>query len=108
MIRFLLRLFATVALAIAVVLAVIDATRSIAASALTLTSLGKNWQTVAPQSLEAARRFVEQSAWPAGWTHIAVPLLSLPAFAVFAVLALLLYAGGHRRRRGAPSRYAGA
>ena len=108
MIRFLLRLLATVALAIAVVLAVIDATRSIAASALVFTSLAQSWQTVSPDSLEAARQFAEQSALPWGWEGIAVPLLACPAFAVFAVLALLLYAGGHRRRRRKPTRYAGA
>jgi hypothetical protein len=107
MIRFLLRLAATVALAVAVVLAVIDATRSIAASALTFTTLAQSWQTVSPQSLEAAHKAVEQSAWPEGWTMIVMPLLALPAFAVVAVLALILYAAGHRRRRNRRPGYAG-
>ena len=108
MIRFLLRLAATVALAVAVVMAVIDATRSIAASALTFTTLAQSWQTVSPWSLDAARKAVEQSAWPAGWTTVAAPLLALPAFAVLAVLAFILYAGGYRRRRGKRPGYAGA
>lgn len=108
MIRFLLRLLATIALALAVILAVIDVTRSIAASAWIFTSLAQGWQSVSPESLEAVRQAVKQSAWPAGWEIIAVPLLTLPAFGVLALLALLLYAGGHRRRRGRPTGYAGA
>ena len=46
MLRFIFRLAAMVALSISVIMAVIDATRSVAASALVMTPLNASWLAV--------------------------------------------------------------
>jgi hypothetical protein len=100
MVRFVFRLLATVSLAVAVVLAVLDATRSVAASRLVLTPLGESWKAASPHTLENARLAVE-SRWPFLWDTAVAWLLAAPGAAMFALLALLLYAIGHRpERRG--------
>ncbi|HTV70290.1 MAG TPA: hypothetical protein VMF90_17320 [Rhizobiaceae bacterium] len=99
MIRFLFRLLAMIALSAAVILAVIDATRSVAAGAFVTTPLGESWLSALPKSLEAVQTMVENSLGRAAWDAIVLYLLTLPGFAVLAVLALLLYAIGRRRER---------
>jgi hypothetical protein len=100
MIRFLFRLLATISLAVAVILAVLDATRSVAMSRLVLTPLGESWKAASPVTLESLRTAVE-ARWPMLWDTLGVGLLAVPGPIFFAVLALLLYAVGHRPgRRG--------
>ncbi len=53
MIRFLFRLLSTVSLAIAVIMAVLDATRTVAASGLVLSSLRESWAATSPDTLAA-------------------------------------------------------
>ena len=55
MFRFLFRLAATIALAVAVIMAVLDATRTVAASQLVLTPLDTSWLTVSPDTLARCR-----------------------------------------------------
>lgn len=93
--RFCFRVLALFALAVAVVLAVIDATRSVAASRLVMTPLAESWRNAAPETLETARGAL--GAW--WWDTLAAAVLAQPGFVVFAVLALVLYAIGHRPRR---------
>ena len=50
MIRFLFRLLALAALALAVIIAVMDATRSVASSAVEMTALGYLWLEYIPDS----------------------------------------------------------
>jgi hypothetical protein len=95
MIRFVFRLLATISLAVAVILAVLDATRSVAMSKLVLAPLGESWKTLSPASLESVRAAVE-GRWPLLWDIVAMWLLSAPGSIVFAVLAFLLYAVGRR------------
>lgn len=99
MIRFLFRLLAMIALSAAVILAVIDATRSVAAGALVTTPLGESWLSALPKSLEAVQTMVENSLGRAAWDMIVLYVLTWPGFAVFGVVALLLYGIGHRRER---------
>jgi len=99
MIRFLFRLLSTISLAGAVILAVIDATRSIAAGELITTPLGESWLAALPKSLVAVQSMVEQSLGQSVWDAIVLYILTLPGFAVFAVLSLLLYAVGRRPER---------
>jgi hypothetical protein len=98
MVRLLFRLLATISLAVAVILSVLDATRSVAASQLVLTPLGDSLKAAAPDALENARAAVEGS-WPFLWDTIAVWLLAAPGPLVFAFLALILYAVGRRPAR---------
>ena len=99
MIRFLFRLMATFALAVAVIMAVLDVTRTIAASRLVLTPLGASWLSVSPSTLEWMQTFVVDRAHPLVWDPVTVFILDQPGFAVFGVLAFLLYAIGRRPER---------
>ncbi|KQZ97862.1 hypothetical protein ASD64_16605 [Mesorhizobium sp. Root157] len=105
MFRFVFRLAAMVSLSIAVIMAVLDATRTVAASQLVLTPLKTSWNAVSPQTMAAAEMFVREKLSPILWDMGANWLLSLPGFAVFCGLALLFYAVGYRRERAA-GRYA--
>jgi hypothetical protein len=96
MIRFIFRLLATFALAIAVIMAVIDATRSIAASEWVLTPLAESWSDVSPETLAAAAEFTRDVMLPGIWDPVAVTLLALPGFVVFLLLALVFYLIGRR------------
>lgn len=102
MIRSLFRLLAMIALSVAVIMAVLDATRSIAAEAVVMTPLGEAWASFSPATLERAGELVTQSLPDFFWDPVAVGLLELPGFAVFAALALLLALAGRRpaRREG--------
>lgn len=86
-------------LAAAVILAVVDATRSIAASELVLTPLGNSWFAVSPGTLNLAQALVQRYVFPGLWDPLIVSILNLPGFAVFLVLALLFYAIGRRPAR---------
>jgi hypothetical protein len=98
MIRFFFRFLATVSLAVAVVMAVIDATRTVAAGDFVLTPLGTSWMSVSSETLEKAQDSIA-ALHPVLWDPIAVFVLKLPGFVVFAVIALLLYAIGRRPAR---------
>ncbi len=99
MIRFLFRLLALVSLSIAVIFAVLDATRSIAASAFVTTPLSSSWQDVSPATFAAAQEFIRAKIHPLAWNPVATEVLGLPGFAVFAILAFLLFALGRRPER---------
>jgi uncharacterized membrane protein YdfJ with MMPL/SSD domain len=99
MIRFLFRFLATIALAVAVIMAVLDATRTVAAGDWVMTSLGTSWLTVSPSTLESAQKAVETWLHPAFWDPVALFVLKSPGFIVFAVVAFLLYAAGRRPQR---------
>lgn len=101
MIRFFFRALATFSLAVAVVMAVLDATRSIASDMIVLTPLSESWQTVFPASYGAAEAAVSEVLVPYMWDPLILTLLSAPGFAVFVVLALLFYMIGRRPERRA-------
>ena len=99
MFRFLFRLMATFSLAVAVIMAVLDVTRTIAVSRLVVTPLGDSWRSVSPATLERVQSFIIENAHPLVWNPVMVFILDLPGFVVFGVLAFLLYAIGHRPER---------
>lgn len=99
MLRFIFRLAAMVALSVSVIMAVIDTTRSVAASSLVMTPLNASWLAVSPDTRAAFETFVRAKADPLVWDGAVAWVLAQPGFAVFAVLAFLLYAIGYRRRR---------
>lgn len=99
MIRFLFRVLATLSLAAAVIMAVLDATRTLAASELVMTPLAESWKSVSPETLASLEAFVVATIHPLAWDPALAALLALPGFAVFAGLALVFYAIGHRRER---------
>lgn len=106
--RALLRLLSMVALAVAVIAFVLDATRSIAAEALVTTPLARSWAGLSPATLEAFEASVRNALPDFVWTMAVQPLLQLPGFAFFAGLALVLYVIGRRpSRRSALENYGG-
>lgn len=99
--RFMLRLLSMFALAIAVIMAVIDATRSIAAGEWTLTPLSQSWRAASPDTFNLVQDAIQHYVLPALWDPVMVSVLALPGWLVFCILAFIFYAGGRRlHRRG--------
>ncbi|TBW41218.1 hypothetical protein EYW49_00350 [Siculibacillus lacustris] len=70
--------------------AVIDGMKSIAASRLVMTSLADAWSDLAPASLSAARALVEARLGGWVWSTLVAPALTVPLWAVAAVLGAAL------------------
>ena len=101
MIRFLFRVLAVLAFAIALMFAVIDATRSIGVSAVVFTPFSESFELAAPVLLENIRAWYAQLAQNAPEYVSADALasvLALPTFAVFAALAFVFYVFGRKPR----------
>jgi hypothetical protein len=98
LIRFLFRLTATLLLAVAVIMAVVDATRSIASETVVLTPLSESWHALSPDTLQSARAASGESAVPFA-SAIFETLLASPGAAVVAILALVLFLIGRRPAR---------
>ena len=81
---------------------VIDATKSIAASALTVTPLGLAFYTLTPSTLLSVQEFVQQKIEPyvGGWLWdpFIQWMLLLPAWVVLGAIGFLLTYLGRRRR----------
>lgn len=106
MIGFVSRFIGLWLIAGALVALVVDAAKSIAASALTVTQLGPAWYGASPSSLIAVQAFVEGTIeaqvgdWL--WDPVIMWLLMLPTWLVLGTVGFLLtYLGRHRHRRHA-------
>jgi hypothetical protein len=99
MIRALFRLLAMFSLAVAVIMAVLDATRTVAAQTLVMTPLVSSWQSNWPDGLASFQSFVEGRVAGFLWDPVITAILSLPGFAIFALIAFLLYAIGRKPER---------
>jgi len=93
------RFLAAVFLLIAVLAAVYDGTRSLAADKLVTASLLEHWSTLAPTLLNATQSAVKRSTHPLVWDVGLSKLLLLPASAVFLALGAIFAYAGRRRRR---------
>jgi hypothetical protein len=102
MIGFLSRFLGLWLVAGALVALVIDATKTIAASRLTVTALGEAWANIGMASLMAAQEFVQQTLEPTVgrwlWDPLIQSILLLPAWAVLGAVGLLFTWLGRRRR----------
>ncbi|UUP17710.1 hypothetical protein [Nitratireductor thuwali] len=101
--RFVVRMLGMASLAVAIIMAVSDATRSIAAGEWIATPLGQSWYSVSPDTLNLAQATVQRYLLPALWDPVIVFVLTLPGWAVFAVLALILHLIGLPRRHRKPA-----
>ena len=101
MIRFFFRALATISLAVAVIMAVLNATRSIASDEVVTTPLSVSWQSVSPGTYAASEAAVSEILVPYAWDPVILTLLSAPGFAVFLGLALIFYLIGRRPERRA-------
>ena len=106
MIAFLARVTGIWLIAGALVALVVDATRSIAASSISVTPLGATWFALTPTNLVNTQQFVQREVeayigqWL--WDPVIQWLLLLPTWSVLGVLGFALaYLGRRRRARAA-------
>lgn len=98
--RLIVRLAGTWMLGVALVLLVIDGTRSLAANALVITSFEQDWLWLHEASLEAVRSFFDSRFFAPLIGPVFAMLLALPGWLVLAVPgAILGWMGRSRRAR---------
>ena len=99
MIRFLFRLVGYWLLAGALVAAIIDGSKSIAASALVTTQFGQHFQQLAPSLLQRLEFGVQNNlGLPWLWDVVFINVLTWPSFAILAVLTLIFLLIGRPKR----------
>jgi hypothetical protein len=99
MMKLFFRLLALISLSVAVICAVVDASRSLAASSLMLTPLLKGWSDFAPASLSWLQGHIQQYLPTFMWDPVMVWVLNMPTEAILSVLAILFYMIGAKRHR---------
>ena len=99
MLRNLSHLFGLATLALAVITAVLDLTRSIADTSIVIVPLGKVWFDFSPSSLNLAQVVTQRYVSPVLWDPVILNILLMPAWLVFLVLsALFLFLGRSRKQ----------
>lgn len=97
--RLILRIAGTWLIGLALVLIVVDGTRSLGANRLVYMTLSELWTQVHPPSLDAVAAFFE-SRFFADLLDVALKtVLDYPAFAVFGVPGIVLALAGRKPRR---------
>ena len=94
-----LRFLAGVVLLVAVIAAVNDATRSLAANRVTMLSAYEHWSKLAPGTLNATQGSVRRNTHPLVWDAGLAKVLQLPAWGLLGFVGLMLAYAGRRRRR---------
>ena len=98
--RLLLRVIGTVLIACAVILLIIDGTKSLGANALVFTPLSDTWTQIHADSLATVKQFLETRLFGPVLETVVTAILSFPGWAVIGVPGLLLaWAGRSRRER---------
>jgi len=95
--HFLFRVIGLFVLALALVLAVLDITRSITASTIIFTSLAESWMSLSPRSLAASKEAIETWVHPFLWDPMLVFVLQLPSWLMFWFVAMFLLWLGQKR-----------
>ncbi|MBX3567171.1 MAG: hypothetical protein KF914_03885 [Rhizobiaceae bacterium] len=101
MVRLLFRLLSLAALSVSVIMAVLDATRTVGESSLQTTPLLDSWTAASPRTIDWLRDAVTADVHPLAWDPLLLAILHLPGFVVFGALAFLFHALGHRPARHA-------
>jgi hypothetical protein len=98
--RLFFRIVGTWLLGMALVLLIIDGTRSLAANGLVISSLGDTWTLLHAQSLEEVRLFLATRFFGPLLEGVIAALLALPAWVVLGVPgAFIAWLGRTRRSR---------
>jgi hypothetical protein len=98
--RLVLRVIGTLLIAFAVILIIIDGTRSLAANGLVFTPLEATWQAMHAESLASVREFLGTRLFGPLLDPVVSAVLSFPGWAVVGIPGLLLaWAGRSRRER---------
>lgn len=96
--RLLFRLTGTWLLALALILLIVDGTKSLGANAFVWTPLGELWLQIHEPSLTGFRAFIESRFFDVVLLPAADFILNLPAWAVFGVPGIILAVMGRSRR----------
>jgi hypothetical protein len=95
----LLRIFGVWLLLLAMVAAVVDATKSLAGGGTwVVTPMGEQWQALNADSLAATKTWIEATAGPFLWDPVMTTILHAPTWVVFGILGVLLYWLGQKRK----------
>ncbi|MFK7902990.1 MAG: hypothetical protein AB8B49_09140 [Nitratireductor sp.] len=106
MLKLISKILGLVSLALAVIIAVLDLTKSIADSKVVLTSLGEHWVNFNTTSLQYLQVGIQRKfGIPWAWDTIFVPLLQMPGWLVFGVLAIILLWLARPKERGMKRRF---
>jgi hypothetical protein len=97
--RLILRILGTWLIGLALILLVVDGTRSLGANALVYASLADLWMQVHPPSLTAVAGFFESRFFADLLDAALKAVLGYPAFAVFGVPGIVLALAGRAPRR---------
>lgn len=97
--RFVLRILGVWLLLLAMVAAVVDATKSLAGGgAWVVTPMGDQWRELAPESLNVSKAWIEANAGAWLWDPVIVAILAAPTWVVFGILGVFLYWLGQKRK----------
>jgi hypothetical protein len=96
--RLIFRILGTWLLGVALILLIIDGTRSLAANAIVMTSLGESWSAVHGESLEQVRAFVATRLFGPVLEAVVTALLGFPAWAVLGIPGIFIAWLGRTRR----------
>lgn len=105
MLKPLLRILSLFALAMALITAVLDITRSLADSTLVFTPLGLDWLNLSPNTLYSAQSAVKDFVHPILWDPVIQTILLAPSWFVFASLWLILALLGRHKKSRWQSKY---
>ena len=95
----LLRILGVWLLLLAMVAAVIDATKSLAGGgAWVVTPMGEQWQALNAESLAATKTWMETTLGPVFWDPVMTSILQAPTWVVFGILGVLFYWLGQKRK----------
>ena len=95
----LLRILGVWLLLLAMVAAVIDATKSLAGGgAWVVTPMGEQWQALSPETLQDAKLAIETNVSPLLWDPVTTTILHAPTWVVFGILGVLVYWLGQKRK----------
>jgi hypothetical protein len=96
--HFIFRAIGMVILALALVTAVLDLTRSIAASGVVMTSFAAAWESMSPTSFKSASAAIQSWTHPLVWDPMIVFVLGLPSWLVLWLIAMIFLWLGQKRR----------
>ncbi|MCP4317961.1 MAG: hypothetical protein GY789_18545 [Hyphomicrobiales bacterium] len=99
--RFLLRAISLLALVVAVISAVVDMIKSIAASQVIITPLGADWYQLSSDTLNLTQAVIQRNVHPYIWDPVVQWILLQPTCSVFLVLSLFFYMIAWRKPRPA-------
>lgn len=105
MLRILMKLIALLFLALALITAILDITRSIADSTIIITPLGLDWFNFSPGSLNLSQAIVQRYVHPYIWDPVVQTILQAPSWVVFGAIWFLISIATRRRRRRLRNRY---